>query len=253
VRQPEGACGSLRRWLRLRRGTAGRGQVAPLIPQGGVLHLLIGFRLDEQSSHYSARRLSIRCFTSSQATPAVSPARARRARRSISEAQALSISSGSSVSGPPSRLASSSAATSARSLWGSFRASSRRAWRVMSPKYTTRHLAPDRPAEDGRCVIVGLPVYPAAAAARRPRPRRCRQHPLPHRQGDLDRPQWWHIRYHGAAATGRARHERARRSVAVETRGFREASIPRRQRAVRDLYLCSAGARVRRGGDAPSG
>ena len=103
-----------------------------LIFEGCFLQLLIGLRLDNQGSrHYFARRPSIRCFTSSQGTPSDSPARTRRARRSISAAQAPSTSSSLSA-GCSSRLASSSAATSARSVWGSFRASCKRASRVMS-------------------------------------------------------------------------------------------------------------------------
>ncbi len=86
------------------------------------------------SCHYFAKRPLSRCFTSCHGSPADSPVRTRRARRSISAAHAFSTAVGSS-SGSSSRLASSSAATSARSLCGSLRASSKRASRVIDRFY----------------------------------------------------------------------------------------------------------------------
>jgi hypothetical protein len=75
--------------------------------------------------------------TSSQGTPADSPAITRRARRSISPAHAASTSARFSVSAS-SRLARSSAATSARSAIGNVRASRRSSFarEVMWPFYT---------------------------------------------------------------------------------------------------------------------
>jgi hypothetical protein len=67
------------------------------------------------------------CRASDQGMPADSPAITRRARRSISDAQAASTSAGLSVS-VASRLANSSAATSARSAIGNVRASRRSSW-----------------------------------------------------------------------------------------------------------------------------
>ena len=97
----------------------------------GHCNFLVGLGLYEQGGrHYFPKRPSIRCLTCPQGAPADSPASTRRARRSISMAQALSTSSRLSA-GSSSRLASSSAATSARSVWGSFRASCKRASRVI--------------------------------------------------------------------------------------------------------------------------
>ena len=91
-------------------------------------------RIHPWRSSASARRR-----TSSQATPPDSSARARRALRSISTAQAASTSAGRSAAAS-SRLANSSAATSARSSRGSARASRRTscARDVMRPFYTDR-------------------------------------------------------------------------------------------------------------------
>ena len=87
-------------------------------------------RRTQRWQHDFARRPSIRCFTSCQETPADSPAKTCRARRSISPAQALSTSSRLST-GFSSRVASSSAARSSRLLWRSFSASCKRVSRVM--------------------------------------------------------------------------------------------------------------------------
>ena len=81
------------------------------------------FRFDvEPKSHRCLRRRSTRARTSSHGSPVDSPAMTRRARLSISFAQAISTSARSSV-GSSSRLASNSAATSARSSMGNVSAS----------------------------------------------------------------------------------------------------------------------------------
>ncbi len=74
--------------------------------------------------HRRRSSASARRRTSSQGTPMDSPAMTRRARRSISAAQAASTSAACSASAS-SRLARSSAATSARSSRGNARASRR--------------------------------------------------------------------------------------------------------------------------------
>jgi hypothetical protein len=94
-----------------------------VVHQSRVIELTLGFGFEPKlARRYLARRPSIRCFTSSQGVPGDSPARTLRARRSISAAHAFSSSCGSSVNSS-SRLASNSAAMSARSRRGSLRAS----------------------------------------------------------------------------------------------------------------------------------
>ena len=101
---------------------------------------IFGVRLVLKSNvgiHRRRSSASARRRTSSQGMPADSPAMTRRARRSISAAQAASTSAGCSALAS-SRLAKSSAATSARSSRGSARAScrSRCARDDMGPFYT---------------------------------------------------------------------------------------------------------------------
>ncbi len=80
-----------------------------------------GFRT-ERSIHRSVSRRTTRARTSSHGSPADSPLMTRRARRSISRAHAASTCAGSWAS-VSSRLASNSAAMSARSGVGRLRAS----------------------------------------------------------------------------------------------------------------------------------
>ena len=96
------------------------------VPKRGVFEFSgsFGFRL-EGANHGSANRRMTRARTSSHGSPTDSPVITRRARRSISRAQAASTSAGF-VAGASSRLASSSAATSALSSTGSVNASRRR-------------------------------------------------------------------------------------------------------------------------------
>ena len=96
-----------------------------VVPDGRCLKFSGGFRLDsEGAGHRSANRRATRARTSSHGSPADSPAITRLARRSISRAHAASIAAGSIVVGS-SRLARSSAATSARSSVGKAKASRR--------------------------------------------------------------------------------------------------------------------------------
>lgn len=111
-----------------------------LVPSAGKA--VFGVRLVVKANtriHRWRSSASARRRTSSQATPTDSSARARRARRSISAAQAASTSAGRSAAAS-SRLANSSAATSARSSRGSARASRRTscARDVIRPFYTDR-------------------------------------------------------------------------------------------------------------------
>ena len=111
-----------------------------LVPTAG--EAVFGVRLVVKADariHRLRSSASARRRTSSQATPLDSSARARRARRSISAAQAASTSAGRSAAAS-SRLANSSAATSARSSRGSAKASRRTscARDVMRPFYTDR-------------------------------------------------------------------------------------------------------------------
>ena len=97
-----------------------------LIPSSSRTVLSFGFVFESNAWVHDLRRsASARRLTSSQGMPDESPASTRRARLSISEAQAASTSA-SSVS-VPSRLASNSAATSARSSMGNAKASRRSA------------------------------------------------------------------------------------------------------------------------------
>ena len=95
------------------------------VPEGcfGEFRRSFGFG-PKPRSHRFVKRRAIRSRTSSHGSPADSPARTRRARRSISLAQAACTAAGSSTV-ESSRLANSSAATSARSSTGSVRASRR--------------------------------------------------------------------------------------------------------------------------------
>jgi hypothetical protein len=93
------------------------------VPVHRLVQFSGSFRFDvEPKTHRCLRRRSTRARTSSHGSPADSPASTRRARLSISFAQAISTSARSSA-GSSSRLASSSAATSARSSTGSVSAS----------------------------------------------------------------------------------------------------------------------------------
>jgi len=95
------------------------------VPQGGLFEFSGSFGLvSEGTVHLSANRRATRARTSSHGSPADSPAITRLARRSISRAHAASIAAGSIVVGS-SRLARSSAATSARSSVGKAKASRR--------------------------------------------------------------------------------------------------------------------------------
>jgi hypothetical protein len=94
-----------------------------LVPCGRLLEFGGGFALGaERKDHLGVRRRAARSRTSSQGSPEDSPARARRARLSISFAQAACTVARSSVV-ESSRLASNSAATSARSSGGNVSAS----------------------------------------------------------------------------------------------------------------------------------
>ena len=101
-----------------------------------ILSVRLVFKLNA-GIHRVRSSASARRRTSSQGTPADSPAITRRARRSISAAHAASTSAGFSVSAS-SRLARSSAATSARSATGKAKASRRTscAREFMKPFYT---------------------------------------------------------------------------------------------------------------------
>jgi len=93
------------------------------VPVGCLIELNGGFGFDaEPKTHRCLRRRSTRSRTSSHGSPVDSPERTRRARLSISFAQAISTSARSS-GGSSSRLASNSAATSARSSTGNVIAS----------------------------------------------------------------------------------------------------------------------------------
>ena len=95
-----------------------------VVPAGGsaVFLFCLVFKPDG-AAHRRRNSSSARRLTSSQGVPADWPERIRRARRSISAAQAVSTSCMSLSAS--SRLASNSAATSARSSAGSVRASRR--------------------------------------------------------------------------------------------------------------------------------
>ena len=111
---------------------------AGFVPSTGeaILSVRLVFKLNA-GIHRVRSSASARRRTSSQGTPADSPAITRRARRSISAAHAASTSAGFSVSAS-SRLARSSAATSARSATGKAKASRRTscAREFMKPFYT---------------------------------------------------------------------------------------------------------------------
>ena len=95
-----------------------------LVPTACAPILGVGLGLEsDPGAHGRRRSASARRRTSSQGTPCDSPAKTRRARRSISSAQAASTAAGSESGS--SRLASNSAATSARSLGGQVKASRR--------------------------------------------------------------------------------------------------------------------------------
>ena len=98
-----------------------------LIPAGRLFGLsacriLEAERLGQGFFSWSSRRSRTSC----QETPTASPDRTRRARRSISAAHAVSTSACGSLAS--SRLAKSSAATSARSSGGSYMASRKMLW-----------------------------------------------------------------------------------------------------------------------------
>lgn len=96
-----------------------------LIPAAGTPILGVRFILEPNARiHCRRSSASARRRTSSHGTPAVSPVITRRARRSISSAQAASTSAGSAAAAS-SRLARSCAATSARSFTGNAKASRR--------------------------------------------------------------------------------------------------------------------------------
>jgi len=98
---------------------------ATLIPTAGLPVLGVGLIFEVNSrTHRLRSSASARARTSSHGIPCDSPDSTRRARLSISAAQAASTSAGSSVP-VSSRLASSSAATSARSWTGRASASRR--------------------------------------------------------------------------------------------------------------------------------
>ena len=103
---------------------------------GAILNVRFVFKANAWIHRFGSSA-SARRRTSSQGTPTDSPAITRRARRSISAAHAASTSARFSVSAA-SRLASNSAATSARSAIGNARASRRTACtrEVMRPFYT---------------------------------------------------------------------------------------------------------------------
>jgi hypothetical protein len=62
---------------------------SPLIPERGVVKFVGSFRFESNlGRHGSASRRAVRSRTESQVSPAVSPAKTRRARRSISVAHA---------------------------------------------------------------------------------------------------------------------------------------------------------------------
>src|SRR5439155_6775375 len=84
-----------------------------LVPEGGVFKFVGSFGFGTEFDHRSANRRATRARTSSHGSPDDSPDMTRRARRSISRAHAVSMASRSIVGGS-SRLASSSAAMSAR-------------------------------------------------------------------------------------------------------------------------------------------
>ncbi len=95
----------------------------PVVPNGRLFKLRGRFGFDSEGAvHWSANRWAMRRRTSSHGSPSDSPANTRLARRSISRAHAASTAAASLVGGW-SRLARSSAATSARSSTGRARAS----------------------------------------------------------------------------------------------------------------------------------
>ncbi len=94
-----------------------------LVPAAGLAVLRVGLVLKPNAGiHRLSNSAWARARTSSQGIPRDSPAITRRARLSISAAQAASTSAGSSAE-TSSRLAKSSAATPARSSIGSSSAS----------------------------------------------------------------------------------------------------------------------------------
>lgn len=92
------------------------------VPLGRFIEFVYCFGFDaKRLLHRFFSPASVRWRTSSQGSPADSPLKTRRARLSISAAQAASSSAGSS--GGPSKLASSSATRWARSFGGKVKAS----------------------------------------------------------------------------------------------------------------------------------
>lgn len=96
-----------------------------LVPCGSLGEFGRRFRFSPKRLHFLKLRV-MRSRTSSQGSPADSPDRTRRARRSISIAQAASTSAGFPAGS--SRLANNSAAKSARSSGESVRASRSNSW-----------------------------------------------------------------------------------------------------------------------------